>query len=343
MKGGLIGCGYISRAQLQAWSEIDSAEIVAVCDLDIQKANERAQEFGIPRVYSDLNKMLDDGGLDFIDIATRPATHLQLVRSAVQHSLPVLCQKPLADTMSEAEDIVRMCKQAEVPLMVNENGRHQAWFRKIKELLEAGRLGVPQYARFESRWRASLPVPDFEGQDYFIDMPLLYVFEMGVHSLDTARFLFGEADTIYAQTKRVSPHIKGEDTALVIANFGPLTWLMDGNFFSYTEPLEHITWGPVRVEGTEGTVILEDNGSLILYGEQEPERWLFPQDTIAQSFAATQGHFIDCLQSGERFETSGEETLKTMALVFAAYKSSETGRPVQIVTPDQNVAFVQDS
>jgi predicted dehydrogenase len=84
------------------------------------------------------------------------------------------------------------------------------------------------------------------------------------------------------------------------------------------------------VEGTEGTAVVNQDGSLVLYTESGEQRWQFGEDTIPQSFVATQQHFIDCLRSGEEPETSGPKTLKTMALVFGAYQSAEMGQVVTL-------------
>lgn len=331
LRGGLIGCGYISKQQLWAWQRVAGAEIVAVCDLELERAQERAQEFNIAEVFTDYHSMLDKLDLDFVDIATRPESHLKLVSASATRGAHILCQKPLADTMKEAQQMVSACDKAGVTFMVNENGRHQAWFRKTKALLDQGALGNPHYARFQSRWRATLPNPDFEGQPYFAEMPMLIVYEMGVHYLDTSRYLFGEASSIYAQLKRVSPHIFGEDMAVLMASFDDLTLLIDTNWYSIPEPGEkQITWGTFTLEGTEGTLILHPDGKLVLYLSDEQQYWSFSEDTVLRSFVATQQHFIDCLKTGQTPETSGRETLKTMALVFAAYKSSEEGRVIAV-------------
>lgn len=330
-RGALIGCGYISKQQLAAWQQVQEAEIVAVCDLDAAKAHERAREFGIEASYTDLGRMLDEMDLDFVDIATRPANHLPLVTTCASRGHHVLCQKPMAPSMSEAEQMVQECDQADVVLMINENVRHQAWFRKIRELMEGGALGTVHYARFENRWRSTLPTPEFEGQDYFQQMPRLILYEFGVHYFDTARYLFGEPRSISANLRRISPEIVGEDLALVVVNFGDHLCLLDLNWFSVPEPAtEEITSGRVRIEGTEGTVLLEVDGSLTLYIEGDQQEWNFPIDTIPQGFVAAQKHFVECLSSGQMPETSGSDTLKTMELVFAAYQSAEDGRTIAL-------------
>jgi len=332
LRGAMIGCGYISEQQLWAWQQVQGADIVAVCDLDEEKAQRRVAEFDIPAVYTDYRRMLDEEKLDFVDIATQPSTHLEMTRAGAGRGLHVLCQKPIAATIVEAEQMIAACEEAGVRFMVNENGRHQAWNRQLKQLLDEGALGTVHNARFVGRWRSTLPTPNFEGQAFFQHMPRLIVYEAGIHTLDTARYLFGEARRIYARMARVSPHIAGEDMAVILLDFeSGLTCLLDSNWYAIPQPGPRgITWGTTLVEGTEGTAVVNQDGSLVLYTESGEQRWQFGEDTIPQSFVATQQHFIDCLRSGEEPETSGPKTLKTMALVFGAYQSAEIGQVVTL-------------
>ncbi|MCK4817801.1 Gfo/Idh/MocA family oxidoreductase [bacterium] len=226
--------------------------------------------------------------------------------------------------------MVTICQEGGVILMVNENARHQAWFRQIKALLANGALGEPYYARFEMRKRASLPRINFGGQAYFQGMPKLIVYEMGVHFLDTARYLFGEATSVYARLRHISPYIEGEDTAVLMVNFGDLTCLVDISWCSVTEPGPNVAWGPARVKGTKGTASLGRDGVLTLCMDEDQRTWDFPEDTYSQSFVAAQRHFIECLDMRQTPETSGVETLKTMGLVFAAYRSAQEGRVVSV-------------
>jgi len=327
-RGALIGCGYISHQQLAAWQAVDGADIVAVCDLDEGKARALATEFGIDAVYQDYKKMLDEVEVDFVDIATRPSTHLELVGEAAERGLQILCQKPIADDLETAQRMVEVCKKADVTLMINENCRHQAWFRRLRSFLDEGALGAPYYARFETRSRATLPHVKFKNQPYFRTMPRLLIFEMGVHFLDTARYLFGEASRVRATTKQLSPDIAGEDFALINVDFAEVSCTVDMNWAGVPVPQRTLSWGPVRVEGTLATAVLGWDGLLHLYTDEETQTFTFPVDTVDRSFASTQQHFVDCLRDDREPETSGAETLRTMALVFSAYDSAEQGTPV---------------
>jgi predicted dehydrogenase len=170
-------------------------------------------------------------------------------------------------------------------------------------------------------------------------MPRLALYELGVHYLDTLRYLFGDPDTIYARLSQISSHIKGEDVELLVLGYETLTCYIDNSWASVQVPGIDIPEGTHRggllsrleIDGTHGTLALRADGSLHLLTDTEHKWWTFVrQDTVTESRIAAQQHFIDCLESGAEFETSGAETLRTMALVYAAYLSAEEERVVAI-------------
>ena len=332
-RGGLIGCGHVSWFHLTAWSRIDDAEIVAVSNRTREKAERRAEEFNVPAVYSDYRAMLDVESLDFVDIATPPAVHLEMVAAAAALGLPVLCQKPIAATLAELQEMTHICDEAGVLFMVNENCRFQPWFRKMKALIDAGVIGEPCYASFLNRARSTLPTLRSGGQaDLFANMPLFINYELGVHYLDTLRYLFGEADSVYAQMRQLSPHVMGEDLATVMVKLGGVTAMVDMSWalIPTWEKMEYVSWGEYRVEGTGGTLHLRKDGLLRLITDEGEEQIQFPPDSEVRSYQAPHQHFIDCLQAGVEPETSGPETLKTMELVFGAYDSAAHNRVYRV-------------
>jgi predicted dehydrogenase len=198
----------------------------------------------------------------------------------------------------------------------------------MKALIDEGAIGRPYYANFTSRWRASLPVANFGARPWFAEMPRFVNYELGVHYLDTLRYLFGEADSLYAQMRRVSPHIAGEDLAMLMLRIGEVTAVVDMSWASIPawEAEQSVSWGEYRIEGTEGTLHLRKDGLLRLITDEDEERYPFPSNSEVLGYQGAQQHFIDCLRSGVEPETSGRETLKTMELVFGAYDSAAHDR-----------------
>ena len=329
LKGVTIGCGFFSRIQMESWKRVSGGEITAACDLDAEKVARFASDFGL-RAYTQVEEMLDAEKPDFVDIATRPATHLPLVELTIGRGLPTLCQKPMADTWEEACNIAKVARRAAVRLMMNENWRWQAWYRKIGELIGGGAIGSPYFHQMQTRNRDGVGEHPYPNQPYFAEMPRLLVIETLVHHIDTARFLMGDIDEVYCQTERLNPRIQAEDFVIItLRHANGVRGVIDGNRAG--EPDEP---GPAmentRVEGMENTIRLRHSGDVWLGGGK-----VFSGEGIAgyrgDSCRATEQHFVDCLASGAEFESeAGDYLNKTVAAVEACYRSAEENRPVRV-------------
>jgi D-apiose dehydrogenase len=340
IRGALIGCGYASRFQLKAWSQIEDVEIVAVSSRNQDQAQARATEFSIPAFYTDYRQMLDDEMLDFIDIATPPSVHLEMVKASAERGLHVLCQKPIAETLSELREMIQICEDSGVNFTVNENGRFQPWFRKMKSLIEAGAIGHPFYSNFTSRWRGALEDPPFQDQPFFATMPRLIIYELGVHFLDTLRYLFGEANSVFARKARISPAIQGEDLAIITLDMDDLLAVVDLSWASLPakENAKSITWGEVVIEGDAGTLSLTMDGHLHLHTMTRQQIFAFPDHSEVLGYQNAQQHFIDSLRSKQEAEISGREMVKTMELVFGAYDSATNGTNYRVTLDIERLA-----
>src|SRR5687767_15113856 len=129
-KGAIVGCGYFGQIHLEAWRRMPEADLPAACDVDLEKARASA-----PRAYSSVEEMLDVEKPDFLDIATRPESHLPLVRIAAERGIPVICQKPMAPSWTEALALVQTAEAAGIRLMIHENWRWQPWFRIAAKII----------------------------------------------------------------------------------------------------------------------------------------------------------------------------------------------------------------
>ena len=221
LKGVCIGAGYFSRFHYEAWSRIPEVEITALCDLDAARAADVAGAFRIPAVYTDVRALLDSERPDFVDIITPPSTHEAICQEAGARGVSIICQKPFAPTIEEAERIVALAATDGVRLMVHENFRFQPWHREIKKLLEEGVIGEKLHTlTFTSRMGDGWGPEAYLGrQPYFRTMPRLLVYETGVHFIDTFRFLAGEVRQVYAVLRRLNPVIAGEDCGLLVFTF----------------------------------------------------------------------------------------------------------------------------
>jgi predicted dehydrogenase len=314
---------------MKSWQRVTGAQMVAACDLDASKAEAFARDFGM-KAYPSLGAMLDAERPDFVDVATRPSTHVPLVEQIAARLLPVLCQKPMAETWEDASRLAKIAREAGIRLMINENWRWQAWYRKIHAAIGEGKIGKPFYYSMQTRNNDGMGDSPYPNQPYFKDMPRLLLIETLVHHLDTARFLMGDVEEVYCQTAKLNPVIRAEDFVLIqLRHKSGVRGVIDGNRASRPdEPGQAME--VARFEGFEKTIRLRHTGEVSLGGER-----LFSAQGVpgyrGDSCRATQQHFVDCLASGDEFETEATDYLRrTVALVESCYRSAAENRPVRL-------------
>lgn len=335
LRFAVLGCGFWSQFQIAAWQEVGGVELAAVYNRTRSKAEAVAARFGVPAVYDDVEALLSQEKLDFVDIITNVDTHQVFVKMAAERGIPVICQKPMAPTLAQAEKMVRCCRAAGVPLMIHENWRWQYPMRQVKRLLNEGVVGKP----FRGRITYANSFPVFDNQPFLRELDQFILTDIGSHILDTARFLFGEARSLYCRTQRVNPTIKGEDVATVMMEMG------DGIVvtceMSYSSPVEHDRFPEtfVHIECEHGAIELAADYSVRVTKRGEgthvqrckPPRyaWADPEyDLVHASIVPCNADMLRALQTDTPAETSGDDNLNTVRLVYASYESAATGKVI---------------
>ena len=337
LKGVMIGAGFFGEFQAEGWGRIPAVHLAAVADSVPGRAEAFAARHGIARSYTDAREMLAAEKPDFADIVTRPDSHVELTRIAAQCCPAVICQKPMASTWNECRQMVEDCARAGARLLIHENWRWQPWYREIKRLLEAGRLGRVFQVGFRMRTGDGRGPEPYQIQPYFRAMERLLLYETVVHFLDTFRFLAGEMSTVFCQTQRINPVIRGEDCALVQVSFARgAKGLIDANRISGAFPPE-IAFGELRIEGERAMARVAPDGNIFVteYGQPEAvhsftlsNQALSKQGYRGDSVKALQEHCAECLLTGAQAESEGADYLRTAEAVYACYRSAETGQPV---------------
>ncbi len=330
LRGAMIGAGYFAGFQAEAWQRIPAVEVVAVADAKLERAHALAGRFGIPRVYTTAEELLAQESLDFVDIVTRPDSHLALTQLAARHQVGVICQKPMAETWDECLAMVELCRSAQVRLLIHENWRWQAWYREVKTLIDAGVFGEVFHLGFCLRNGDGRGGDPYEVQPYFRAMPRLLIYETLVHFLDTFHFLVGEIESVFCQTRRINPLIVGEDYALIQLGFTDgAHGLIDANRISGAVPPD-VAFGVFTLEGERAALRMTPRGELFIreYGqtERQHEYKIPAMGYKGDSVFAAQQHYAACLRDGSQCETEGEAYLNTVRAMFACYESAATGR-----------------
>lgn len=337
LKFAVIGCGFWSKFQIGAWSELDGVELVAVYNRTLPKAQKIAGYFKVPRVYDNPEELFHNEKLDFVDIITDVDTHAHFVGMAVEHGIKhIICQKPMAPDFETAKKMVRICEDAGAKLYIHENYRWQAPVRRFKQIIDSGVIGKP----FKARVSFLSGFPVFDNQPFLKELDHFILTDMGSHVLDVCRYLFGECDELWCRTKAITPGIKGEDVAVIMMdmkNGMPVYTEM-----SYASVVEHDTFSTLNilVEGEKGSVFLGPKFEIRTTTRKgtESEIVKFPSfewadsDYIVnhESGIHINRNILKAIQGSEEAENTGSDNLETVRLIWAAYNSASTGNKIKI-------------
>jgi predicted dehydrogenase len=318
---GFAGAGAISVYHLAGWKQTENIEVVAVCDPIREKAEARAREFAIRRVYTDFAEMLDAEQPDAVDIATPVATHAPLTRLAADRAIHVMCQKPMTPTVAEAEALVEYVGDR-VRFMVHENFRFRPHYVEVKHWLVEGRLGQVQHARMIVRGESMVSTaggtpPLLKRQPYLQSFPRLLIFEALIHHLDTLRCLLGPISVEWARVDKVNASLAGEDVALIaLRSARGATVVVDGNISAAGYPPMPVD--RLEIIGSRGTLIL-DVDRLYLVGKESAAIHVDVTKNYQACFTAAIRHFVAGLRTGAPFQTDRLDNLETLRLMESAY------------------------
>ncbi|WP_395662206.1 Gfo/Idh/MocA family oxidoreductase [Aestuariivirga sp.] len=333
---GMVGCGFYAQNHLHAWADLrpEGAILAAVCDMDPGRAKAAGVKFGVPH-FSCIETMLEAVPLDLLDIATRMDTHRPLAAIAAELGIAAIVQKPFAPTWEDCIAVVEKARQHNAWLAVHENFRFSTSMRAVKKVLAHGTIGTPRWARLS--WRTGFDV--YRGQPYLAEEAKLVIQDLGIHILDLARFFLGEVERLSCETQKRNPKIRAEDTATIMmrhtsgaVSVVEATYAAKRGDDPFPETL-------LEIEGDEGSLILskgekltvttqgltfEDHvGGPLLHWTSRP--WHASQEAVLH----TNRHMFERFRLGLAADTSGEDNLKTYALVEAAYEAAASHASVK--------------
>lgn len=337
LRFAVFGCGFWSKFQIGAWTEVGDAELVAVYNRTISKAQKIAEHFNVPAIYDNAEELLVKEKPDFVDIITDVDTHAYFTELAVKHGVRhIICQKPMAPDFETAKRMVELCSNAGAKLYIHENYRWQAPVRRYKEILDSGVIGRP----FKSRVTFLSGFPVFDNQPFLKELDHFILTDMGSHVLDVCRFLYGECDSLWCQTRAINKGIKGEDLAVLLmemANGMPVYTEL-----SYASIVEHDTFSTLHIltEGEKGSVFLGPKfeirtttrqGTASEFVKFPSYPWADPDYIVnhESGIHINRNIFNDISGKGNA-ENTGADNLETVRLIWAGYESAATGRKIEI-------------
>jgi UDP-N-acetyl-2-amino-2-deoxyglucuronate dehydrogenase len=336
---GILGGGNISETHARAVQQTEGAEITAVYGQNHEKAARLGRLYG-GRVYESLQSFLDHRPMDMVVIGSPSGLHAEQGIAAARQGLHVLVEKPLDVNLDRADSLIAECEQAGVKLGVFFQDRVAPGICKLKELIDAGRLGKlilvsarikwyrpPEYYS-GSRWRGTWAL---DGGGALINQ--------GVHTLDLLLWLLGDVERVCAKAVTALHQIETEDTVVATLEFS-------SGVIGTLEAATSIYPGYARrleLTGSEGTLVLEHD-KIIAADLRQPLEEEAPgakEDTNLSATSAVvsdvRGHqrilenFLLAIEKDGRPLCDGHEGRRSLELVQAIYQSSRTGLSTALV------------
>lgn len=346
LKVGMIGAGNITKLQLDAFAKNSNATVVAIADLNEELAKERAAAYGIKDYYSDYRYILEDNSIEAVSIATPTFTHCQIVVEALKAGKQVLCEKPPALNVKEAELEVAAARETGNLLMWELPNRFKQEIQFLKKYIEEGNMGkILQAEAFRVNRYSSL-------QGWFADKSKSgggALIDTCIHQIDEAMYLMG-----YPKVKTVTGITSDANNDLVGKIKGMNAGWVSADNYSTESTVESMASGFVTFDNGSCLHIKSsrimysiNKGSYVdLVGEKGGARRDGEQITLLtnlndymteskpiiqnklNAFEGAVNHFVDCCVNGTKCICEDWQGVELMKIIEGLYKSAETGQPV---------------
>ena len=337
----VVGCGGMGRAWMKNLQENARAELVAVVDMRLEAAQAAAKDFGLPpdRAFVDLKSAIAAIRPDFVCDITIPEGHCPTTVTALGLGVPVIGEKPLAASMAEGRKMVKAAEKAGLTSMISQSRRYDGNHVAMREVVRKGGIGDVGTINCDFYIGAHFsqgPRPDFRD---VMESPL--ILDMSIHHFDLCRFFF-DSDPVAVYCREFNPKgswYKGDVAASAIFE------LANGAVFTYRGSWcsegRHTSWhGDWRIVGSRGTITYENDqeakGERVKKGAKngffmEKEPLVIPKAKVnGEGIAGSLNEFLDHLIKGKAVQCETKDNIKSLAMVFAAMKSSRSGKREKI-------------
>lgn len=324
---GLIGCGRIGQLHAKNIAKMQDAKLIALADVDIQRARSLASELGVEKVFGDYHELLEEE-MDGVLICSSTETHLEIIERASKTTEYIFCEKPLTKNLEEAEKVLDIVRRSGVKIQVGFNRRFDPNFSHLKTQVESGVIGKPLVLKITSR------DPDFPSLEYLLVSGGIWV-DMTIHDFDMARFLFGEVEEVYSTGSvllKPELHTLGDlDTVVTVLRFrsGALGVIDNCRraVYGYDQRIEVLgDKGMVEVPNLRPVWTIRNDSA----GAHMDRIYNFFQDRYEQSFVREIESFVKCIREGGEPLVTCEDGVKALVLAFSAQKSFRENRPIKV-------------
>lgn len=327
---GVIGAGRIGKIHAaNLATRVQGAEVAAIADVNLQAANELAEKLHVTCVTSDFQQIMNDKNIDAVAICSSTDTHASLMIEAAKAGKHIFCEKPISQNLATIDSAIEAVKKAGVKCQIGFNRRFDPNFKKVRQMVQDGKIGDLHILRIISRDPAPPPAS-------YVKLSGGMFLDMTIHDFDMARYLSGsEVVEVYAAGGVMVDPAIGEagdiDTALITLKFA------NGAIGTIDNSRKAVYGYDQRVEvfGSDGMVAVSNNlPNTSVYSNADvvvSEKPLyFFLERYMDSFIAEMQDFIDAVINDSATPVTALDGRKPVVIAMAAKKSLDENRPVKL-------------
>ena len=331
---GIIGAGAITQAcHAPGYARNQYSVFVAAADPEPARLRELEKTYPSLHTYTDYREMLIAENLSVVSVCSPNKFHVQHTLEALEAGCHVLCEKPMATTLKEADKMVAAAKASRRKLMVGFTHRLFSGPKQCKTLLESKAIGKPFMIRI--RFAHGGPYPGWAKSKWFYDPGLAAggaLLDMGIHAIDLGLWLMGSISAVMAKTATLAKRIPVDDNALLLLEFtnGALGYIEVG----WTSKPGFVGF---EIYGSEGSLICDYLKGLQIVGGSESPSGKSTQDWRTLNATPTEGgwraeidYWMDVVRGEEKLVLDAKAGRESLRVALAAYESSKTGKRVSI-------------
>jgi len=327
---GIIGAGRIGKVHAENLAyRIPQARPIAIADLFLEAAERCAADCQIPSAVQDYRQILENPDIEAVVICSSTDTHARMIEEAAAVGKHIFCEKPIDFDLARIDKALEAVDKAGVKLQIGFNRRFDPNFKRVREMVATGKIGVPHILRITSRDPAPPPIE-------YIKVSGGIFLDMSIHDFDMARYLMGsEVSEIYATGGvMVDPRIgqAGDiDTAVITLRF-------ENGAIGTIDNSRRAVYGydqRVEVFGSGGMVAVSNNTpDTAVYSNAEGVHSSLPLfffvERYTEAYVAEMKEFIECIQQDKTPPVTGLDGRIPVVMGYAAMKSYEENRPVRL-------------
>lgn len=337
LRVGMIGCGNVFPMHAASVVAREDAELVAVCDVKQDRADQKAELYQC-RAYYDYLEMFEQENLDVIHICLPHNLHAPVTIDAAKKGIHVLTEKPMSIHYQDAVEMIEAADEADVTLGVIFQNRYNPGSQLIKKMIEAGDLGAIKSGKLSVTWdRSDEYYQNSDWKGTWEQEGGGVVIDQAIHTMDLMRW-FVNSDLKYVDasiSNRAHELIEVEDAAegVIAYQNGVVTAFHAINYYTYDAPVEielHCEKGIAKMVADQATVTLNDGQVFI--ADNNPLETFTYEDGVKGYWGVSHvkqiNNFYETLTGKSKLDIPAEEALKTQEMISAIYQSGHEKRRV---------------